>query len=120
MSYQITPNCADAPVGSLTQIVLTSSQQSGKELHYEYQWNDNTFFSPVESNLVRVQSNPLQSVSAFNQTTGLQSQGMIPYLNTNHLILLWLCSSVRLEHWTLNPGVVGSNPSRATTTLKKF
>tara|TARA_R110001606_G_scaffold259284_3_gene407026 strand:+ start:4655 stop:9766 length:5112 start_codon:yes stop_codon:yes gene_type:complete len=86
LSYQITPNCADAPVGSLTQIVLTSSQQSGKELHYEYQWNDNTFFSPVESNLVRVQSNPLQSVSAFNQTTGLQSQGMIPYLNTNHLI----------------------------------
>tara|TARA_R100000544_G_scaffold17228_1_gene8220 strand:- start:7347 stop:12473 length:5127 start_codon:yes stop_codon:yes gene_type:complete len=86
LSYQITPNCAIAPAGSITQIVLTSPQQSGKELHYEYQWNDGTFFSPVESNLVRAKSNPLQSVSAFDQTNGFQSQGMIPYLNASHLI----------------------------------
>mgnify|MGYP003110794659 CR=1 FL=1 len=86
LGYELTPQCVTTVAGSLTQIVLTSPQQSGKQLHYEYQWNDITFYSPIDSNLMVGQANPLQSVSAFEQTDGQQSVGLIAYTGSNHLI----------------------------------
>ena len=86
LGYELTPKCVLTNAGSLTQIVLTSPQQSGKQLHYEYQWNDYTFYSPIDSNLMVGQANPLQSVSAFDQTDGQQSVGLIAYTGSNHLI----------------------------------
>jgi len=86
LAYEITPQCVTTITGSLTQIVLTSPQMSGKQLHYEYQWFDPLFKSPVESNLMVALANPLQAVSAFNQVEGQQSIGMISYNGADHLI----------------------------------
>ena len=81
-SYRITPNCIASIPSSLTQIVLTSPQQAGQELHYEYQWNDTQYYSNIDSNLVRGIANAPQGVSAFNKVNGSLGVGLIPYTNT--------------------------------------
>jgi len=86
LGYEITPQCVTTVTGSLTQIVLTSPQQSGKQLHYEYGWFDGNFSSPIESNLAVALASPLQGVSAFNQLEGQQSVGMISYDGADQLI----------------------------------
>ncbi len=86
LAYEITPQCIATVQGSLTQIVLTSPQQSSQQLHYEYEWSTNQYNSPTESNLVIAQPNPAQSVSAFDQVEGPQSVGMISFDGANHII----------------------------------
>mgnify|MGYP003669482743 CR=1 FL=1 len=86
ITYDLTPKCIIAPTGNVTQIVLTSPQQAGQQVHYEYQWNNyssapqvaDQFESPIESNLVVASSLTNQGVSAFTQNTGKLSLGMIP------------------------------------------
>ncbi len=40
--------------------------------------------------------------------------------SNSHKTSIRLCSSVWLEHWTLNPGVGGSNPFRAIVKMEKI
>ena len=104
-SYRMTPNCIPLSPASLTQIVLTSPQQAGQELHYEYQWNDTQYYSNLDSNLVRGVANAPQAVSAFNKINGALSQGLIPYTNT----LYNLGSTVTVRSNKLNTDSIDFN-----------
>ena len=72
---------------NLVQVVITDDSNSGKFIHNQYNYTDNTLFpvysSPLQSNQVTFAlpsgNNYSQIVSYYNITSGFQGQGSFPY-----------------------------------------
>ena len=78
-TIQVTVGCPQAEVVTIYNICVTSDADAGKYIHNEYRWKENSFTSPLHSNLVQFSSNgvvPL--VSQYTNVSGPQGAGIIP------------------------------------------
>ena len=78
-TYNIGLNCPTRVTGSVTQVVLASNQDSGKQTHVEYQWSDQNFTSPWQTSLAVVSPVNTGGATFLNYVSGTQSVGMIPH-----------------------------------------
>jgi hypothetical protein len=75
-SYGITVDCPPSNDLTVIRIVLNSPSDSGKFIHYRYNWADGTTISPVTTSLASLtQGSPSEYISQ----TGQASVGSYPY-----------------------------------------
>jgi len=75
-TYSIVVGCPPSNEITVVRAVLTTGFTNGEYIHYAYNWNDGTTFSPL-SNLQA--SLGLESPSEYNSITGQRSVGIFPY-----------------------------------------
>ena len=83
----IIPGCIPEVEITVIKATINSPNNSGEDIHVEYSWNDGTTFSPVDSDLATLGSNPLV-FSEYQSQTGVRSQGVFPYDGINLTIRL--------------------------------
>jgi hypothetical protein len=76
--YTITPLCPETNTITVITAAINSVESSGKFVHVEYFWEDSNIISPVSSNQVTFENNPLL-FSYYDSQTGIRSQGVFPY-----------------------------------------
>jgi len=75
-SYGVTVNCIPSNELTIVRVVLNSPSDTGKFIHYEYNWNDTTTVSPNVNDLASLSTNtPAEYISQ----TGNSSVGVFPY-----------------------------------------
>ena len=80
-TYDLTVQCPPEIPLTVIQVVVNTSNYSGSSIHTEYQWDDGTTFSPVQTNAINLNfSNP---TSSYISQTGVRSVGMFPYDGAN-------------------------------------
>ena len=83
VTLNLTVPCPEATEITVIEVVATSANEAGLNIHTQYRYVDGTFISPLTSTLVNFDSgsgNPV--VSYYNTVTGLQGQGSIPTTNS--------------------------------------
>jgi|VirMetMinimDraft_7_1064189.scaffolds.fasta_scaffold00047_53 hypothetical protein len=81
--------CPDAKTITVIEVVATSANESGLDIHTQFRYVDGTFVSPLTSTLVQFDSgagNPV--VSYYNVVSGQQGNGAIPTTGST-VKMLW-------------------------------
>tara|TARA_B100000767_G_C19777477_1_gene543541 strand:+ start:3813 stop:8600 length:4788 start_codon:yes stop_codon:yes gene_type:complete len=77
-TFTITPLCVNGISLTVFKCLINSSTNSGQTIHVEYNWQDTTSNSPIDSDMATLGSNN-NIFSFYNSQTGLRSQGTFPY-----------------------------------------
>tara|TARA_R110000803_G_scaffold95241_2_gene163049 strand:- start:361 stop:5151 length:4791 start_codon:yes stop_codon:yes gene_type:complete len=77
-SFTITANCPNEIEITVIKVVINSAIDSGKFIHAEYNWNDTSNISPIDSDLMELGSDSLIA-SEYQAQTGIRSLGVFPY-----------------------------------------
>jgi hypothetical protein len=80
VNYEITLNCVnkDANAFEVVMVALTSSVDTGKFFHAEYEWDNSGFTSPTQSELVTADLGTGSVVSLNKTILGVPGSGIIP------------------------------------------
>ena len=79
VSLTLTVPCPDSETITVIEVVVTSANEAGLDVHTQFRYVDGTYVSPLTSTLVQFDSgsgSPI--VSYYNSVTGEQGQGAIP------------------------------------------
>ena len=88
-SVSVTLN-VKCPTGDILTIVLvniSADADTGKQIHDQYRWTENTFLSPLHSEQVTFLGGPSPVVSLYQTITGPQGGGVIPSNNSDIKIM---------------------------------
>jgi len=89
VTLTLTVPCPEAKTITVVEVVATSANESGLDIHTQYRYIDGGFISPLTSTLVQFDpgaGNPV--VSYYNTVTGLQGDGGIPTVGSN-VSMVW-------------------------------
>ncbi len=93
--------CPPENLITVTNVVLTTSQDVNKYIHSEYYWSTNTMVSPISSSLVTFGSSSSVASLYFPQT-GVRSLGVFPYDGVN---LILRNNKINFDDFVFNPAV---------------
>tara|TARA_R110000868_G_scaffold9795_6_gene48247 strand:+ start:3591 stop:8408 length:4818 start_codon:yes stop_codon:yes gene_type:complete len=77
-TISFTVGCPEAETISIVLVQVSSSNETGKQIHNQYRWSDGTFVSPLHSEQVVFQSGTFPIVSLYTMISGQQGGGTIP------------------------------------------
>jgi hypothetical protein len=77
-SFDITPRCPVAPPLIIRQLVLGSPADTGKFIHSQFLWTQGSYSSPVNEELIQLNTDTANIGGVYNEISGFSSVGVFP------------------------------------------